>query len=159
MWNDFVNFVSKLLGLGDISGTVLNDLISVTPDLMQGPFGSELGRSPNNNTYQQADAEIKNTLDAPKRNSTGFFQGMLNKINNPDVPKDSFGDLYLKARVKVANFYAKSNETLMDQFNGAVKLNDQVRADLYLDQALHTNALAAKAAENGKLIFNEDGFC
>ena len=38
----------------------------------------------------------------------------------------------------------------MDEFNGAVTLDQQIRADLYLDQALHSNALAAQAAEIGK---------
>ena len=155
LWNDFVNFVKEVLGLGDISNTVLNDLLIVSDDLLQGPNGAIVGKR--EGTYFQ-EGETENSLDAPKRNSTGFFQGMLNKITNPDVPKDSIGDLYLKARVKVANFYAKPQEALMDEFNGAVTLDQQIRADLYLDQALHSNAIAAQAAEVGKVIFNDNGF-
>lgn len=155
LWNDFVNFVKEVLGLGDISNTVLNDLLSVSDDLLQGPNGAIVGQD--NNTYFQ-EGETENSLDAPKRNSTGFFQGMLNKMTNPDVPKGSLGDLYLKARVNIANFYAKPQEYLMNKFNGAVMLDGQVRADLYLDQALHSNAVAAQAAEVGKAIFNNYGF-
>jgi hypothetical protein len=36
LWTDFVNFVKQLLNLGDVSNTLLSDVIRLTPDLFTG---------------------------------------------------------------------------------------------------------------------------
>jgi len=36
LWTDFVNFVKQLLNLGDVSNTLLSDVVGLTPDLFTG---------------------------------------------------------------------------------------------------------------------------
>ena len=157
MWNDFVNFVKKLLKMDDISNTVLNDLLTVTPDLFQGPNPTLVGPTAGTETYYQ-EAAPTNPLDPPKRNSTGFFQGMMNQITTPHIPESSVAGKFLKARVKLANFGGALQERLQDEAGDMVFLGDQARADILLDQALHATAIAGQAAETGFVSFNRFGF-
>ena len=41
LWSNFVGAVKDLLGLGDISNTLLNDVLAVAPELMKGPRAKE----------------------------------------------------------------------------------------------------------------------
>ena len=41
LWSNFVGAVKDLLGLGDISNTLLNDVLAVAPELMKGPRAQE----------------------------------------------------------------------------------------------------------------------
>ena len=156
MWNDLVNFVKNLLKMDDISNTVLNDLLTVTPDLFQGPNPTLVGPTAGTETYYQE--ETTDPLAMPRRNSTSFFQGMMNQMTNPQIPKTSLGGLFLKARTRISNFAATTQERLQDEYKGEVLLDDQTRADILLDQALHDTAIAGVSSEKGRVVFNEKGF-
>lgn len=156
MWNDLVNFVKNLLKMDDISNTVLNDLLTVTPDLFQGPNPTLVGPTAGTETYYQE--ETTDPLAMPRRNSTSFFQGMMNQMTNPQFPKTSLGGLFLKARTRISNFAATTQERLQDEYKGEVLLDDQTRADILLDQALHDTAIAGVSSEKGRVVFNEKGF-
>ena len=74
LWTDFVNIVAEALGLANIDNTLLNDVISLAPELFKGPIAEVQARGPD--------------VVLPKRIDKAKEKQMKDKIEKLKTPKE-----------------------------------------------------------------------
>jgi hypothetical protein len=161
LWTDFVQAVSDMLGLGDISGTLLNDVLAVAPELMQGPNAEAQARGPNAVLPQRVDkpAEKQMKERIEKLKTPREKQKALSK---PIVEKGNFGDpSYVgpidKMKTLIFSFDAALNSA-MTRAMKKLKMNFEDMKDVLLEtsasQALHAETVAQAFLEYGEIVYD-----
>ena len=161
LWTDFVQAVSDMLGLGDISGTLLNDVLAVAPELMQGPNAEAQARGPNAVLPQRVDkpAEKQMKERIEKLKTPREKQKALPK---PIVEKGNFGDpSYVgpidKMKTLIFSFDAALNSA-MTRAMKKLKMNFEDMKDVLLEtsasQALHAETVAQAFLEYGEIVYD-----
>jgi len=166
LWSDFVQAVSDLLGLGDISGTVLNDVIAVAPDLFQGPNLQE---------QQQSQMRAMPQRRGRKNVSEKEVKKQLNEASTPrekefKAGKDPDEKFVNKTPVSIPSKIATSIFSFDTALNKALKKAMILRTKLdkdfnwnnikkiltetSLSQALHAEQVAQQFLKFGKIIYN-----
>jgi len=110
--------------------------------------------------YMKVPAEFSETsvYASPVSNSETFMGQFVQKFDKfKSNPKGSLQDIYTRFRINVVDSTSGLNEKLIKDFNGAVQIEDKIRADLTLDQSREGNILAAQAAEEGFVRVYKDG--
>ena len=127
VWKDFVKVVQEMIGMDDISGTVLNDAIAVTSELFVGPDAKEQAKGP-----------FFEKLDKKKKINT---QAQVNKFNQDQKTPEK------KKREKEAK--QKEKKSLVDkQFPNRTLLEGISGRITKLDTAI----FSFDAALNGEII-------
>jgi hypothetical protein len=166
LWSDFVNSVKQLLNLGDISNTLLSDVLSVTPDLFTGTrtIGKttipELGEKLySREKVDRLDKLVKDTnIKTEKAEETKAFQEFKDDpaqfIKNK---KKGFQQFLDKAET---NFFS-SDAALSNAIrrgleeNGVWEETKKVMYSISTSQALHAEAPAHQFLEDGNIAYDE----
>lgn len=168
LWTDFVNSVKQLLNLGDISNTLLSDVLSVTPDLFTGT--RQVGTAtipdfgPQEKLYSREkvdrlDKLLKDTnIKTEKAEETKAFQEFKDDpaqfIKNK---KKGFQQFLDKAET---NFFS-SDAALSNAIrrgleeNGVWEETKKVMYSISTSQALHSEAPAHQFLEDGNIAYDE----
>jgi hypothetical protein len=168
LWTDFVNSVKQLLNLGDISNTLLSDVLSVTPDLFTGT--RQVGTAtipefgPQEKLYSREkvdrlDKLLKDTnIKTEKAEETKAFQEFKDDpaqfIKNK---KKGFQQFLDKAET---NFFS-SDAALSNAIrrgleeNGVWEETKKVMYSISTSQALHAEAPAHQFLEDGNIAYDE----
>jgi Large polyvalent protein associated domain 38 len=168
LWTDFVNSVKQLLNLGDISNTLLSDVLSVTPDLFTGT--RQVGTatipdfSPQEKLYSREkvdrlDKLLKDTnIKTEKAEETKAFQEFKDDpaqfVKNKQKGFQRFLD---KAET---NFFS-SDAALSNAIRRGLEENgewDETKKVMYsisTSQALHAEAPAHQFLEDGNIAYDE----
>jgi hypothetical protein len=168
LWSDFVNSVKQLLNLGDISNTLLSDVLSVTPDLFTGT--RQVGTAtipdfgPQEKLYSREkvdrlDKLLKDTnIKTEKAEETKAFQEFKDDpaqfIKNK---KKGFQQFLDKAET---NFFS-SDAALSNAIrrgleeNGEWEETKKVMYSISTSQALHAEAPAHQFLEDGNIAYDE----
>jgi hypothetical protein len=168
LWTDFVNSVKQLLNLGDISNTLLSDVLSVTPDLFTGT--RQVGTAtipdfgPQEKLYSREkvdrlDKLLKDTnIKTEKAEETKAFQEFKDDpaqfIKNK---KKGFQQFLDKAET---NFFS-SDAALSNAIrrgleeNGEWEETKKVMYSISTSQALHAEAPAHQFLEDGNIAYDE----
>jgi hypothetical protein len=112
-------------------------------------------------TYDPISPQYEGTkiFAAPATDNRSGFTRFVENFEIPKNPKESLQNMFVAGRVKVAYSGAAIQEKLINDFNGAVTdaMTGEIRADIIMDQALHSQVLATTAAKEGYVVFNEQG--
>ena len=168
LWSDFVNSVKQLLNLGDISNTLLSDVLSVTPDLFTGT--RQVGTAtipdfgPQEKLYSREkvdrlDKLLKDTnIKTEKAEETKAFQEFKDDpaqfVKNK---KKGFQNFLDKAET---NFFS-SDAALSNAIrrgleeNGEWEETKKVMYSISTSQALHAEAPAHQFLEDGNIAYDE----
>ena len=172
LWTDFVEVVTEALGLSNIENTLLNDVISLAPELFKGPNAEVQAQGPNT------------VLPKKKKSRNQLMQ----EIENVKTPKEKLNDRRKKAKKTTddpADPFYKSNKTIGEKargFQNAVfgydiglynRLKDEIikvskspsvreskkfiedtLAKISIAQAVHAQTLAGAFKELGNMIYN-----
>ena len=167
LWTDFVNFVKQLLNLGDVSNTLLSDVIGLTPDLFTGtrqvgsatiPDFTPQDRMFAKDNNEKAAAYFKNTnLKTEKVEEASAFKEFK------DDPKQ-----FVKDRFKGWQHFLDTAET--NFFSSDAGLSNAIRRGLEetaewaeikkvlhsisTSQALHSEAPAHQFLEEGDIKYD-----
>jgi len=169
LWNDFVEGIKKLLNLGDISNTLLNDLISVVPELMQGPSESVFDRvkevATSGESYVYAQRTPKSKLDDDLKKS-----GTVAKEIEPEPTTfDRFKEAPIKTIDEIVadfrkNFFsfdaALNNKILIAMRQQKVPQKELAKSfyEMQVGQALHGDHLADMWMVHGGIAYNPESF-
>ena len=168
LWNDFVEGIKKLLNLGDISNTLLNDIISVVPELMEGPKTGIFDRikdeasSAESFVYEQRTPDQMDQLHArtgQKRRPRVPKQTRLQKF--AAAPVQSTGQAITNFRKWAFSFDFAINKKILDAMRKAgVSMVDLAKAHIALEisQAVHGTEMAEAFLERGNIKFNPNLF-
>jgi len=160
LWSDFVQAVSDLLGLGDISGTVLNDVIAVAPELFQGPNlqeqqRSRLGAMP----QRRSKAKQKQIEDILDRTATPRQKEKEAEAKKPVIePNKPYVSLFDKMATNVFSFDSALNNAIKRAMKqGKVKWDEikQVLNQISASQALHAEEVAQQFLQFGEITYNK----
>jgi hypothetical protein len=170
LWNDFVEGIKKLLNLGDISNTLLNDLISVVPELMQGPSESVFDRAKEFVTlagesfvYEQRTPKSKLDDDLKK-------SGTVSKEKEPEPTTfDRFKEAPIKTLDEIVadfrkNFFsfdaALNNKILIAMRKEGISEKEVAKSfyEIQVGQALHADQLADMWMVHGGIKYNPESF-
>ena len=169
LWNDFVEGIKKLLNLGDISNTLLNDLISVVPELMQGPSESVFDRvkevATSGESYVYAQRTPKSKLDDDLKKS-----GTVAKEIEPEPTTfDRFKEAPIKTIDELVadfrkNFFsfdaALNNKILIAMRQQKVPQKELAKSfyEMQVGQALHADHLADMWMVHGGIAYDPESF-
>jgi hypothetical protein len=169
LWNDFVEGIKKLLNLGDISNTLLNDLISVVPELMQGPSESVFDRvkevATSGESYVYAQRTPKSKLDDDLKKS-----GTVAKEIEPEPTTfDRFKEAPIKTIDEIVadfrkNFFsfdaALNNKILIAMRQQKVPQKELAKSfyEMQVGQALHADHLADMWMVHGGIAYDPESF-
>ena len=169
LWNDFVEGIKKLLNLGDISNTLLNDLISVVPELMQGPSESVFDRvkevATSGESYVYAQRTPKSKLDDDLKKS-----GTVAKEIEPEPTTfDRFKEAPIKTIDEIVanfrkNFFSfdayHNNKVLIAMRQQKVPQKELAKSfyEMQVGQALHGDHLADMWMVHGGIAYNPESF-
>ena len=169
LWNDFVEGIKKLLNLGDISNTLLNDLISVVPELMQGPSESVFDRvkevATSGESYVYAQRTPKSKLDDDLKKS-----GTVAKEIEPEPTTfDRFKEAPIKTIDELVadfrkNFFsfdaALNNKILIAMRQQKVPQKELAKSfyEMQVGQALHADHLADMWMVHGGIVYDPESF-
>ena len=169
LWNDFVEGIKKLLNLGDISNTLLNDLISVVPELMQGPSESVFDRvkevATSGESYVYAQRTPKSKLDDDLKKS-----GTVAKEIEPEPTTfDRFKEAPIKTIDEIIanfrkNFFSfdayHNNKVLIAMRQQKVPQKELAKSfyEMQVGQALHADHLADMWMVHGGIAYNPESF-
>jgi hypothetical protein len=168
LWTDFVNSVKQLLNLGDISNTLLSDVLSVTPDLFTGT--RQVGTAtipdfgPQEKLYSRDKIDRLNKLlkatniKTEKAEETKAFQEFKDDpaqfVKNK---KKGFQRFLDKAET---NFFS-SDAALSNAIrrgleeNGEWEETKKVMYSISTSQALHAEAPAHQFLEDGNIAYDK----
>lgn len=166
LWTDFVNAVKQLLNLGDISNTLLSDVIGVTPDLFTGTrtIGKATIPELSEKLYSREKIDRINKLikatniKTEKAEETKAFQEFKDDPVN-----------FVKEKSKGFKRFLDTAET--NFFSSDAALNNAIRRELTADktwdetkkvmhsistsQALHSEAPAHQFLEEGNITYDK----
>tara|TARA_R110002020_G_scaffold126115_1_gene283792 strand:+ start:1 stop:3936 length:3936 start_codon:yes stop_codon:yes gene_type:complete len=130
LWSSFVDSVKDLLGLGDISNTLLNDILVVTPAFLKGPDAA---------AQKKRDADIL-FKKAPKKKEDFSVDKEVDKIEDDVVPvkkviADGFMGIfnpggYQKTLIALRKKFQNSQaylEDLEDKLRGSKQIIDGLK--------------------------------
>ena len=168
LWSDFVNSVKQLLNLGDISNTLLSDIISVTPDLFTGT--RQVGTAtipdfgPQEKLYSREkvdrlDKLLKDTnIKTEKAEETKAFQEF--KDDPAQFTKNKMKGFQRFLDKAETNFFS-SDAALSNAIRRGLEENgewDETKKVMYsisTSQALHAEAPAHQFLEDGNIAYDE----
>lgn len=169
LWDDFVEGIKKLLNLGDISNTLLNDLISVVPELMEGPktgiFERIKDEASTAETYIFEQRTPKSKLDDDLKKS--------GTVAKEVAPEPTTFDRFKEAPIKtidemVANFRknffsfdaALNNKILIAMRQQGISQKEIAKSfyEIQLGQALHADHLADMWMVHGGIAYDPKSF-
>jgi len=168
LWSDFVNSVKQLLNLGDISNTLLSDVISVTPDLFTGT--RQVGTAtipdfgPQEKLYSREkvdrlDKLLKDTnIKTEKAEETKAFQEFKDDpaqfVKNKQKGFQRFLDKaetnFFSSDAALSNAIRRGLEE-----NGEWEETKKVMYSISTSQALHAEAPAHQFLEDGNIAYDE----
>jgi hypothetical protein len=168
LWSDFVNSVKQLLNLGDISNTLLSDVLSVTPDLFTGT--RQVGTAtipdfgPQEKLYSREkvdrlDKLLKDTnIKTEKAEETKAFQEFKddpaqyarNKMKGFQHFLDKAETNFFSSDAALSNAIRRGLEE-----NGEWEETKKVMYSISTSQALHAEAPAHQFLEDGNIAYDE----
>ena len=166
LWTDFVNAVKQLLNLGDISNTLLSDIIGVTPDLFTGTrtIGKETIPELGEKLYSREkvdrlDKLLKATnVKTEKAEETKAFQEFKDDpVNFVKEKSKGFTRFLDKAET---NFFS-SDAALSNAIRRGLEEDkswDETKKVMYsisTSQALHAEAPAHQFLEDGNIAYDK----
>lgn len=166
LWTDFVNAVKQLLNLGDISNTLLSDVIGVTPDLFTGTrtIGKETIPELGEKLYSREkvdrlDKLLKATnVKTEKAEETKAFQEFKDDpVNFVKEKSKGFTRFLDKAET---NFFS-SDAALNNAIRRGLEEDkswDEIKKVMYsisTSQALHAEAPAHQFLEDGNIAYDK----
>lgn len=168
LWSDFVNSVKQLLNLGDISNTLLSDIISVTPDLFTGTrqigtatipeFGPE-EKLYSREKVDRLDKLVKDTnIKTEKAEETKAFQEF--KDDPAQFAKNKMKGFQRFLDKAETNFFS-SDAALSNAIRRGLEEDkswDETKKVMYsisTSQALHAEAPAHQFLEDGNIAYDE----
>jgi len=167
LWSDFVNSVKQLLNLGDISNTLLSDIISVTPDLFTGT--RQIGTAtipefgPQEKLYSREkvdrlDKLVKDTnIKTEKAEETKAFQEF--KDDPAQFAKNKMKGFQRFLDKAETNFFS-SDAALSNAIRRGLEEDkswDETKKVMYsisTSQALHAEAPAHQFLEDGNIAYD-----
>ena len=166
LWTDFVNAVKQLLNLGDISNTLLSDIIGVTPDLFTGTrtIGKETIPELGEKLYSREkvdrlDKLLKATnVKTEKAEETKAFQEFKDDPVN-FVKEKSKG--FTRFLDKVETNFFSSDAALSNAIRRGLEEDkswDETKKVMYsisTSQALHAEAPAHQFLEDGNIAYDK----
>jgi hypothetical protein len=169
LWNDFVEGIKKLLNLGDISNTLLNDLISVVPELMEGPktgiFERIKDEASTAETFIFEQRTPKAKLDDDLKKS-----GTVSKEKDPepttfdrfkDEPIKTIDEIVANFRKNFFSFDAALNNKILIAIRQQGISEKEVAKSFYeiqVGQALHADQLADMWMVHGGIKYDPESF-
>jgi len=167
LWTDFLNFVKQLLNLGDVSNTLLSDVVGLTPDLFTGtrkvgsatipdftPQDKMFARDNN----EKAAAYFKNTnLKTEKVEEASAFKEF--KDDPKQFVKDRYKGWQHFLDTAETNFFS-SDAGLSNAIRRGLEENSEwaetkkVLHSISTSQALHSEAPAHQFLEEGDIKYN-----
>ena len=162
IWQDFVQAVQDMLGLGDISGTVLNDVIAVAPELFAGPNAEEQAKGYSAETLpmlrfrkdKKREKEIESELEIAE--SDKQRQNRNNKQKKKEE-NTKIIDVSDKIATGLFSFDAALNRAVKKVMVDA-KVNwdeiYQVLLKASISQVVHAEELAQQFLEKGGIAYN-----
>lgn len=130
LWSSFIDSVKNLLGLGDISNTLLNDILVVTPAFLKGPDAAAQKKRDNETLFKKA----------PKKKEPFSVDKEVDKIEDDVVPikkviADGFMGIfnpggYQKTLIALRKKFQNSQaylEDLEDKLRGSKQLIDGLK--------------------------------
>jgi hypothetical protein len=167
LWTDFVNFVKQLLNLGDVSNTLLSDVIGLTPDLFTGtrqvgsatiPDFTPQDRMFAKDNNEKAAAYFKNTnLKTEKVEEASAFKEF--KDDPKQFVKDRFKGWQHFLDTAETNFFS-SDAGLSNAIRRGLEENAEwaetkkVLHSISTSQALHSEAPAHQFLEEGDIKYD-----
>ena len=161
LWTDFVNSVKELLKLGDISNTLLNDVITVSQDLFKGPDQSVFDsakRGPvefaQRETKKDYDALLKRAVpnvEAKKKKPTGKY------MEPGDDPTGSIAKYIRNFRTRAFSFDLALNQAILKSMRMQGIAKDIIAKAFYMldvGQAVRADDVAQSFLINGKIDYN-----
>lgn len=164
LWTDFVEAVKKLLNMGDISNTLLNDVLSVAPELMEGPKQGIFDRFKDQVSgaetvvYEQRTEQEMDDLHArtgQKRRPRVPKQTKLQKF--AAAPIQSTGQAITNFRKWAFSFDFAINKKILDAMKKAgISQIELAKAHiaLQISQALHVSDMGDAFLERGNIRFD-----
>jgi hypothetical protein len=166
LWTDFVNSVKQLLNLGDISNTLLSDVLSVTPDLFTGTrtIGKttipELGEKLySRDKIDRLNKLLKATnIKTEKAEETKAFQEFKDDpaqfVKNKQKGFQRFLDKaetnFFSSDAALSNAIRRGLEE-----NGVWEETKKVMYSISTSQALHSEAPAHQFLEDGNIAYDK----
>ena len=169
LWNDFVEGIKKLLNLGDISNTLLNDLISVVPELMQGPSESVFDRvkevATSGESYVYAQRTPKSKLDDDLKKSGTVAKEIEPELTTFDrfkeAPIKTIDELVADFRKNFFSFDAALNNKILIAMRQQKVPQKELAKSFYemqVGQALHADHLADMWMVHGGIVYDPESF-
>ena len=165
IWSDFVEAVKTMLGLGDISGTVLNDVIAIAPDLFKGPNLEEQQSAPpkllprriNRQREQELDDKLERTKTARE------IEKEEEAKREPIEPNKSQVSISDKIATTVFSFDAALDNKIRAELKKVMKEGNitwddvaKILNDISASQALHAEEVSQQFLQFGEIVYNED---
>lgn len=165
IWSDFVEAVKTMLGLGDISGTVLNDVIAIAPDLFKGPNLEEQQSAPPKllprRINKQREQELDDKLERTK--TTREIEKEEEARREPIEPNKSQVSIPDKIATTVFSFDAALDNKIRAELKKVMKEGNitwedvaKILNDISASQALHAEEVAQQFLQFGEIVYNED---
>ena len=167
LWTDFLNFVKQLLNLGDVSNTLLSDVVGLTPDLFTGtrqvgnatiPDFTPQDRMFAKDNNQKAAAYFKNTnLKTEKVEEASAFKEF--KDDPKQFVRDRFKGWQHFLDTAETNFFS-SDAGLSNAIRRGLEENAEwaetkkVLHSISTSQALHSEAPAHQFLEEGDIKYD-----
>ena len=162
LWTDFVEVVTEALGLSNIENTLLNDVISLAPELFKGPNAEVQAQGPNTvlpkkKSLESLNEEAKTTEEKkviPKTTST-----RSNLIGSKDIDGGSIASVAQSVATSIFSFDYGLNMAIREQAEKAKKSAKEIQdvlRKISISQALHVDELAQMFIQYGNIVYNED---
>ena len=162
LWTDFVEVVTEALGLSNIENTLLNDVISLAPELFKGPNAEVQAQGPNTvlpkkKSLESLNEEAKTTEEKkvkPKTTST-----RSNLIGSKDIDGGSIASVAQSLATSIFSFDYGLNMAIREQADKAKKSAKEIQdvlRKISISQALHVDELAQMFIQYGNIVYNED---
>ena len=162
LWTDFVEVVTEALGLSNIENTLLNDVISLAPELFKGPNAEVQAQGPNTvlpkkKSLESLNEEAKTTEEKkvkPKTTST-----RSNLIGSKDIDGGSIASVAQSWATSIFSFDYGLNMAIREQADKAKKSAKEIQdvlRKISISQALHVDELAQMFIQYGNIVYNED---
>ena len=157
LWTDFVEVVTEALGLSNIENTLLNDVISLAPELFKGPNAEVQAQGPNTVLPKKStNKSLKDRLDKTQE-KTGVKKEDKQKEVEPTEERPVSWTMRLAN--SVFSFDAALNNSIkkaMEALNVDFETQAKVLSKISISQALHADELSRMFAKYGNIQFNPD---
>ena len=162
IWQDFVQAVQDMLGLGDISGTLLNDVIAVAPELFIGPNAEEQAKGYSAETLpmlrfrkdKKREKEIESELEIAESDKQRQNRNDKQKKKEENTKIINISD---RIATGLFSFDAALNRAVKKVMVDA-KVNwdeiYQVLLKASISQVVHAEELAQQFLEKGGIVYD-----